>query len=276
MTGRVVHWSAPVTTERLYGAWELDDGTVDRILDRSCRPSPSSSLHDLIGELGIGPDHRLLDIGGRDATHGLRLAESYGCRVTSVDPSDENLARARRARAEHPAGHLVDVVAGTIEDIPSQAAVFDGVWCRDVLTHVVDLDRALAECRRVLRPGGPMIVYQTLATPWLEPREATRLKAALAVAPDGLSPERFDGAVDRTGFTVERVDVVGSQWREAWEEDGPGRTARQLLHAARLIRREDELVGELGPDLYRVELGNALWGVYQMIGKLAPQVHVLR
>jgi hypothetical protein len=34
-------------------------------------------------------------------------------------------------------------------------------------------------------------------------------------------------------------------------------------------------VNELGDVEYRVELANALWGVYQMIGKLEPRVYVL-
>jgi SAM-dependent methyltransferase len=272
----MVDWSVPITTQRMYGEWELDDASIDGILDRSRDPTPATALHDLVGELGVGAGDRLLDIGGRDASHGLQLAERHGCRVTSVDPSGPNLARARQLVAAHPSARLVDVVGGRIEAIPAADDAFDAVWCRDVLTHVADLDRALGECRRVLRPGGPMIVYQTVATPWLEPREEARLTSGLAVAVGGLSLGRFEGAVERAGFTVERAEVVGSQWREAWEEDGSGRTSRQLLHAARLIRLEDDLRRELGTDLYKVELANALWGVYQMIGKLAPHLHVLR
>lgn len=274
MTG--VQWSRPISPERMYGTWHLDDDTVGEILDRSRDPMPSTRLHDLVGELGVGPGHHLADIGGRDAAHGLRLAEAHRCRVTSVDPAAENLARARRAVAGHRAGHLVDVVEGSIEAIPLGDGTADAVWCRDVLSHVADLDLALAECHRILRPGGPMLVYQTLATGWLEPAEEARLTGALAVVPGGLAPERFHDAVERSGFTVERVEVVGSQWREAWEEDGSGRTSRQLLHAARLIRCEEDLVAELGDELYRLELANALWGVYQMIGKLRPHIHVLR
>jgi hypothetical protein len=55
-----------------------------------------------------------------------------------------------------------------------------------------------------------------------------------------------------------------------------GVTSKQLLHAARLIRCSDETLHELGEVPYRAELSDALWGVYQMIGKLEPRIYVLR
>ena len=72
------------------------------------------------------------------------------------------------------------------------------------------------------------------------------------------------------------MDVIGSEWREAWEEDGSRRTSGQLLHAARLLRAADDLRADLGETSYRIELANALWGVCQMIGKLEPRIYVLR
>ena len=121
-----------------------------------------------------------------------------------------------------------------------------------------------------------MLTYQTFATSLMEPAEAERIYADLAVVPDRMAVEGFQDAARRAGFTIEMTDVIGSQWREAWEENGEARTSRQLLHAARLIRCRDQLFAEVGEVPYRVELANALWGVYQMIGKLEPRVHLLR
>ncbi len=271
-----VDWAAPISSERMYGDWPIDDETVDAILDRSRRPAPSSQLDDLLDDLGVGAGDRLLDIGGRDGARGLTLASRYGCTVTSIDPSRTNLDRGRRLVAADPAGGLVHLVAGTIEAIPVADGGVDVIWCRDVLTHVDDLDRALGECRRVVRPGGPLLVYQTFATAWMEPGEAARIYPALAVAPARMHPEQLEVAAEQAGYRLETRVVVGSQWREAWEEDGTGRTAAQLLVAARLLRAQNEMLDELGPDLYRLELANALWGVYQMIGKLEPRIYVFR
>ena len=121
-----------------------------------------------------------------------------------------------------------------------------------------------------------MVVYQTFATDLMEAAERARICADLAVVEASLDPEQFEAAARKAGFVVEMVDVVASEWREAWEEDGTCRTSRQMLHAARLIRGRETLLAELGRIPYQVELSNALWGVYQMIGKLEPRVYVLR
>jgi len=91
-----------------------------------------------------------------------------------------------------------------------------------------------------------------------------------------MDPSRLERCAREAGLSVVSVDPIGSEWRESWEEDGSHRTSRQLLHAARLLRDRQELMGELGEIDYRVELANALWGVYQMIGKLEPRIYVLR
>jgi hypothetical protein len=91
-----------------------------------------------------------------------------------------------------------------------------------------------------------------------------------------MDPELFEQAARSAGLTVESCEIIGSQWREAWEEDGTHFTSRQLLHSARLLRAREPFVEELGETKYRVELANALWGVYQRIGKVEPRAYVLR
>lgn len=272
----MVDWSTPLTAEEMYGHWPLSDDAIDAALDQSRRPRPADTLYDRPVQAGIGPTSHLLDIGGRDAAHGVVLAERIGCRVTSLDPSSANLAEARTTIAEAGAGVDVGIGAARIEALPLRGGSIDGIWCRDVLSHVDDLATALAECRRVVIDDGPMIVYQTFATPWLEPAEQDRLVAGLALVPERLDPDGFEAEAERAGFAIEDIDVVGSNWREAWEEAGEARTSRQLLQAARLIRARPELLDTLGPSLYKLELANALWGVYQMIGKLEPRTYVLR
>jgi hypothetical protein len=65
--------------------------------------------------------------------------------------------------------------------------------------------------------------------------------------------------------------MAGAGW-----EDGGGRTCRQLLHVSRLLRNRPAYQKRFGADTYEATLGNCLWGVYQMIGKLNPRVYLLR
>ena len=91
-----------------------------------------------------------LGIGG-----GLNLAFYDPARVdsvTGVDPS-EGLRRIALA-APRPAGLKVEVLDGEAENLPFEAGSFDTVVCTFTLCSVASPQAALAEARRVLKPGG--------------------------------------------------------------------------------------------------------------------------
>ncbi len=83
------------------------------------------------------------------------LAEEFarlGCRVTGIDPSEPSLATAR-AHARQ-SGLEIEYRQGVGEQMPFEDASFDLVYCCDVLEHVNDLERVIAETARVLKPCG--------------------------------------------------------------------------------------------------------------------------
>jgi ubiquinone/menaquinone biosynthesis C-methylase UbiE len=223
----------------------------------------------------------VLDVGSGNGRHVIELARRFGCRTIGLEfvwdhltagfPALEDL----RANELEVAG-LIGLAQGSITALPFGDGTFDLVWSRDMLVHIADLRGALAECRRVLRPGGAMVVFQMFATPWLEPGDAARLWPALAVVEANTDSVRFEAVVGEAGLLVERREELRSEWREFLEESGPGKTSRQLLHAARLLRDEERFRELLGDVDYRASVADRLWGVYQMIGKLSPRVYVLR
>jgi cyclopropane fatty-acyl-phospholipid synthase-like methyltransferase len=265
-------WSRPVTVEEMYGDWDWDEAVA--AVGRSLDPRPSSSIFDMLASLGLGPDDTVLDIGGRDARHGLIMAERFGCRVVSVDPAPANIQDGEKAIAAHRYGHLVEAVLGTIEHIPAEDGAFTFVFSRDMFAHVADADVALAECARVLAPGGVMVLHQVFATDLLEPIEAEQVFGHTAAVPERFSTEGFERAAVGAGFTIEDVEVLGSEWYEASQEAGTA--PNYLLQVSRLRRARNELIDEIGEVAYRVVYGNALWSIDQMLGKLESRVYVLR
>jgi ubiquinone/menaquinone biosynthesis C-methylase UbiE len=267
--------------EELYGTGALSDEDVEALLDQSLHPRGPDMLFDLAGELGLSASHRVLDVGCRDGRQQLEMVGRFGCRTVGLEPVPANLDRGRdllaSARQEQGPDRTdrVSVVQGVAERLPFADGTFDFLWCRDVLIHVLELEKALRECRRVLRPGAPMLVFQMFATSWLDSGEAERLWPPLAAVPANTDPQRFERAVAASGFRVARTEELHGEWREHGEETGPGRTSRQLLHAARLTRDPERYVAALGRDTYESELADALWGIYQMIGKLSPRIYVL-
>lgn len=265
-------WSEPITVEEMYGDWDYEAAVA--LLEESLDPRPHRAIFDLFAALGPGPGTRVLDIGGRDGTHALTMAERFGCSVLVVDPAPANIEDGRRTVADHTHGHLVELRLGEIGSIPADDDSFDLVFSRDMLGHVEDLDGALSECRRVLEPNGSMLLHAVFETRLLEPLERAYLCANTADVPERLSVDGFESAVAASGFTIESLDLVGSEWNEASQEAGTA--PNYLLQLSRLRRDEQHYLDELGEIPYRVMYANALYGTYILIGKLEARVYVLR
>jgi SAM-dependent methyltransferase len=250
------------TVQELYELW-ADESKLNDALERSLAPRGVDSLFDVFAALGPKPGQVVLDAGARDAKHTIRLVREHGLRGIALDPMTIHCELARTAVAE--AGVDVEIVQGELESLPFADDSVDWIWCRDVLVHV-DAQRGLAECARVLRPGGSMVAYVTLATDRLEPRERAELVETMALKT--FDADQVEAAARDAGLVVRSVDPLGSEWRERMLEDGTWNAGEDLLHIARLRRGGFE-----GPQA-QAAYGGLVWGVYQMLGKLCPTVYV--
>jgi SAM-dependent methyltransferase len=260
----------PFSLEQSYGSyWQIEDEFATA-LDESLDPRSPDQLLDLVTEMGLAPGAVTLDVGCGDGSYALELHRRFGFQVTGIDPVVRQLERARAAAGENGP----TFVPGTAEDIPASPGTVDLVWCRDMLVHSPDLPRAYAEFRRVLRPGGKALVYQMFGTELLEPREGAWLFETMGVVPANADPARTDAAIDAAGLHIDRCIAVGAEWGE-WAQEHHGHVGRKLLHAARLQRAPARYIDRFGRDAYDMMLGDCLWHVYAMIGKLTRRVYVL-
>lgn len=264
------------TNEQIYGPMELSDEEFNAILDKSLNPRASTMLYTKMGAMGLSANHTLLDIGCRDLRHGVKLVEQYGCTVVGVDPLKHHIERAIKQIEKLGLPQQARVQLGSIEEIPAEDGTFDFIFCRDMLSHVADLRAGFAECWRVLKPGGQMLIYVTLKTDQLLPDEALQLYPPLGVRADAMDPAIVERAFTAAGFELIEKDPIGSEWREQWEEDGTRKTSQQLLRVARMLRNRKEYIDKLGEADYEIELANCRWGVYQMLGKLCPTLYVIK
>ena len=152
--------------DRLAGSWWDEAGFLHTLA--ALNPARFGYMRRiLVEELRLAPvSLQVLDIG----CGGGLLAEEFarlGCSVTGVDPSEESLAAARTHAAGQ--GLAIEYQRGLGEALPFGDACFDVVYCCDVLEHVHDLPRVIAETARVLRPGGTYLfdtINRTLRS-WL-------------------------------------------------------------------------------------------------------------
>ncbi|HUF52808.1 MAG TPA: methyltransferase domain-containing protein [Dehalococcoidia bacterium] len=243
-------------------------------LDESLDSRGPDSLFDIVAGLGLPPGSRVLDLGCGEGGQSLDLARRFGFRVTGVDPVARHIDLARAALAGADDAMDVTFERGFAEEIPFEAASFDLIWCREVLVLIESLDAFFAECRRVLRPGGLMLLYQMFSGPRMTPEEANDLwesQVGFAASADAANVEAALGAA---GFIMEQRTDFGGEWGEYAEEQSAAGT-RRLLHAARLLREPERYIARFGQSNYDIMLGDCLWHVYRMIGKLTGRAYVL-
>lgn len=256
--------------DQAYDAFPRVEEEFSAALDESLGPRGPGQLFDLVAGLGLPPGAAALDVGCGEGRSAVELARRFGLAVTGIDPVPRHIELARAA-----AGGTGPVfVLGAAEHLPAATSSADLVWCRDVLVHVPDLDRVYAEFRRVLRPGGHAVIYQMFGTELLEPREAAWLWDTMGVVPASADPARTDAAIARAGLRVDLCLAVGSEWGE-WAQERRGQPGRKLLHAARLRRGRATFTERFGEAACDMMLGDCLWHVYAMIGKLTRRVYVL-
>lgn len=157
---------------------------------------------------GIGAGERVLDVGCGTGALTRLIRERVGPTgfVAAIDPSPEMVAVARRKMTV--AGLAIEVRVAGVEALPFVDGGFDAVVASLMAHHLTDGERqrGLAEVRRVLRPGGRLLLVD-LARPaeargWLAP--ALLLHGGRTEVFDAL-PSLLRGA----GFEGIEVGAVG-------------------------------------------------------------------
>src|SRR5262249_54278598 len=119
-------------------------------------------LHDLYGpgtrrvllEAGLQPGMRVADLGCGVGMVTAMLAQLVGPEglVVCIDSSGAQLAQAREQL--NGDGANVTFVQASATDVDLPAESFDMVYCRFLLIHLPDPERALREMRTLLKPNG--------------------------------------------------------------------------------------------------------------------------
>jgi arsenite methyltransferase len=180
--------------------------------------------------LGAHPGDRILDVGCGPGFAIAELVDQVGeaGSIAGVDRSPQMLAAAARRCAGYPNVTLHEADAAAL---PLDDAAFDRALCVQVLEFVPDVAAALAELRRVLRPGGRVVVWDvdwsTLS--WHSP-EPARMQRVLQAWDEHLThptlPRTLAAQLRSVGF--DGVEMVGHAFTTAALD--PGSYAATVLH----------------------------------------------
>jgi SAM-dependent methyltransferase len=142
---------------------------------------------------------QILEVGGGEGELAERIVGRLGAELVGVDQS-ERMVEIQRGKG-------IDARVGDVQELPFGEAEFDLAIAAWMLYHVPDVDRALAEVGRVLRPGGRLVAV-TNSRDHLQ--ELTDL-AGLTRLMDGNEFRSDNGAelLRRHFALVERRDAYG-------------------------------------------------------------------
>jgi demethylmenaquinone methyltransferase/2-methoxy-6-polyprenyl-1,4-benzoquinol methylase len=131
--------------------YDLTNAVLSLGLDRTWRSAVCTALD-------LEPGQRVLDLAAGTATSSAALART-GADVVGCDFSLGML----RAAKPHDG---VQLVAGDALRLPFRDASYDAVTISFGLRNTADIDRALAELRRVTKPGGRLVVCEFSHPTW--------------------------------------------------------------------------------------------------------------
>jgi 2-polyprenyl-6-hydroxyphenyl methylase/3-demethylubiquinone-9 3-methyltransferase len=223
MTYQILYWNLPSRGRTINNEWYADLGerwyhaqdTPIALLRAESRQRNPWIADEIVRALGPKPQ-RVLDLGCGGGFLSNYLA-AHGHVVVGIDTTPENLAVARA----HALSGKVDYDLADACALPYPDASFDVVCAMDLIEHVPDPERLIAEVGRVLAPGG-LFFFHTFNRTWIANLIVIKGVAWFVKnAPDDLhvidlfrSPAEVDAMCRAHGLEI--VTLHGSRPRFRW------------------------------------------------------------
>lgn len=191
------------------------------------------ATNDLLDQLDIGPETRVLDIGSGLGGPARHISSRYGAKLTGIDLTPDFVETATR---------LTDLCkldinfhVGSALDIPLEDGGFDLATLIHVGMNLPDKATLFTETARVLRPEGVFAVYDVMSiaknhpnfpVPWASTKAGSFLEP----------PEKYRSAAEAAGFVLlaERARVEFAldffkKLKADTEKNGPSQVGLNLV-----------------------------------------------
>ncbi len=237
------HYSRGKLLERLRAALAEDGADPDSPSIEAL--SPYDQFHgrgmeatkELAEALTVKPGDHLLDVGCGIGGPARYVAHRFGCRVTGIDLTAEFCDVARHLTRLLGLQDKVAFECGNALAMPFADASFDGAYSMNVSMNIADKAALYRELRRVLKPGGWLMLSEIskgsggevdYPTPWAENAQAS----FLATPEDTLRGlERAGFEIVRSRETLEEALAYGARSRAMVDRgEKPPHRAVMLIH----------------------------------------------
>jgi predicted N-acetyltransferase YhbS/trans-aconitate methyltransferase len=185
--------------------------TLRHGLPRQAPGSDATTRHllSLAGPLPTRP--RVLDLGCGPGRSAMLLAAEAGAEVTAVDLHEPFLAELRAAAEERGLADAIRTVKGDMGELPCPDDSFDILWAEGS-AYIIGFDSALRSWRRLLAPGGTLVLTEC---GWTTDTPSPEARAFWADHYELRTTEENRRAAEAAGYTVLGVyQQPESDWDE--------------------------------------------------------------
>ena len=209
----------PISEEQILRALEqrgipLDQVTEEHLKDHDQDHYGGIGAVDILAhKADLRPEHQVLDVCSGLGGPARYLAFKYGCRVTGIDLTASRHAAAQKLTHLAKLDDRVRFRMGDAQVMPFPDASFDRVIGQEAWIHVPDKARLIAECVRVLKPGGVIAFTDILRRVVLPPEVYRRIHEGMTF----FMPETLDGyaaLLTLEGCAVESQEDLSTEWTE--------------------------------------------------------------
>ena len=165
----------------------------------------------LAAKAAIARSHHVLDVCSGMGGPARYLARRIGCSVVGLDFTASRYHAAQRLTQLVGLESLVAFRHGNALDMPFEDGSFDAVVSQEAWCHVPDKRRLIAECARVVRPGGVIAFTDILRRDALTCGEQSRLEHEMTFH----DLESFDGyaaLLEACGCQLVSRDDLSEEW----------------------------------------------------------------
>ncbi len=207
----------PISARAEQQRWTVSADLWDRWAERMADPAARINV-PMLDLSGVKPDSMVLDVAAGVGEPSLSLASRlHDGHLISCDLVPSMLAHLRR-RAAGRGMSSFDLVGADMTSLPFPAARFDVIFCRFGLMFVPDVQAALLEMRRVLRPGARAVlaVWGPRADNSLFDQLGTLLDTHIGADPDDMlstlfrfaDPAAILALARESGFSMARLEPL--------------------------------------------------------------------
>jgi ubiquinone/menaquinone biosynthesis C-methylase UbiE len=209
----------PINEEQILAALKnkgvaLDTLTEDILQEHDQDHFGGVEANDILAaKASIERQHHVLDVCSGMGGPARYLAYHIGCRVTGLDLTRSRYQSALRLTQLANLGHLVDFQLGDALRMPFEDVRFDVVIGQEAWCHVPDKARLIAECARVVKPGGAIAFTDILRRAPLQAEEMQRLQQGMPF-PTLETLDGYSRLLEQNGCKMTHRDDLSEHWAQ--------------------------------------------------------------